>query len=118
MYRRCGHEHCPISYFLRVCLERKIVLGRIVENHLVCPLCGKAGEVHGNWVRPSVASGDLITGLDVENCAGCWDTMARSGIAPGFSRRTGTAGMSSRLYLVLRQSIRTLQPFSVVATAR
>jgi hypothetical protein len=34
-------------------------------------------------VRPGVATGDLMTGLDFENCPGCWDTMTQNGIAPG-----------------------------------
>ena len=54
-----------------------------MENQLVCPECGKTGERTGGWVRPGMAAGDLMTGLDPEECVGCWDVMAKHGIAPG-----------------------------------
>jgi hypothetical protein len=63
-----------------------------MQNHLVCPLCGKTGERSGNWVRPGVAAGDLTTGLDFENCPGCWDMMVQNGIAPGIFTADGNGG--------------------------
>ena len=42
---------------------------------LACQVCGRTAERSGNWVRPGVAAGELITGLDPQNCHGCWDTM-------------------------------------------
>jgi hypothetical protein len=54
-----------------------------MQNPLVCPTCGKTGERSGDWVRPGVAAGDLMSGLDPENCLGCWDAMAQRGISPG-----------------------------------
>jgi len=54
-----------------------------MRSPLVCPVCGKTGRQSGDWVRPGVAAGELMTGLDPQNCPGCWNTMTRNGIAPG-----------------------------------
>lgn len=54
-----------------------------MRSQLVCPVCGRTGQQPGEWVRPGVAAGELMAGLDPQNCLGCWDTMAQSGIAPG-----------------------------------
>lgn len=47
-----------------------------------CPECGKTAKESGTWSKLGF-SGPLITGLDVENCPGCWDTMQRNGAAAG-----------------------------------
>jgi hypothetical protein len=54
-----------------------------MHNPLICPACGRTGQQSGQWVRPGVAAGDLVAGLDPQNCSGCWDTMTHAGIAPG-----------------------------------
>lgn len=54
-----------------------------MQSPLVCPMCSKTGEQSGAWVQPNVAAGELMAGLDPENCVGCWDTMSKNGIAPG-----------------------------------
>ena len=54
-----------------------------MHSPLVCPVCGRTGQESGEWVRPGVAAGELMTGLDPQNCSGCWDTMTKNGIAPG-----------------------------------
>ncbi len=55
-------------------------------------MCGKAGERSGDWVRPGVAAGDLMMGLDPENCSGCWDAMTKEGIAPGIFTANANGG--------------------------
>jgi hypothetical protein len=54
-----------------------------------CPECGRTAEKAGDWVKPGF-TGFLITGLDFENCPGCWDTMARNGAATGILSPDGT----------------------------
>lgn len=54
-----------------------------MHSPLVCPMCGRAGQQSGEWVRPNVAAGELLAGLDPQSCPGCWDTMTQNGIAPG-----------------------------------
>lgn len=54
-----------------------------MHSPLVCPVCGRAGQRSGEWVRPDIAAGELVAGLDPQNCHGCWDTMTKNGIAPG-----------------------------------
>lgn len=54
-----------------------------MRSPLVCTTCGRTGQRSAEWVRPGVASGEIIAGLDPQNCSGCWDTMAQNGIAPG-----------------------------------
>ena len=50
---------------------------------LTCPVCWANGsEVVDQWVRPGVAQGSVLSGLDPENCAACHDTYTRHGIAP------------------------------------
>jgi hypothetical protein len=63
-----------------------------MQAPLTCPTCGKTGERSGDWVRPGVATGDMMTGLDPENCVECWDTMASWGISPGILTSDGHGG--------------------------
>lgn len=53
-----------------------------MSDNLTCRTCGKTGEQTGAFVQPG-ATGTLTTGLDPENCVGCWDLMATNGMAPG-----------------------------------
>jgi hypothetical protein len=62
-----------------------------MRSLLVCPVCGRTGHQSGEWVRPGVAAGELMTGLDPQNCSGCWDTMAQNGIAPSTFITDGTS---------------------------
>jgi len=55
-----------------------------------CPVCGLTGEVTQHWVRPGVASGSFITGLNPSGCAGCHDTLTTYGVAPMEIRGAGT----------------------------
>jgi hypothetical protein len=48
-------------------------------NSATCPECGKTGTVTDGWVRPGVASGTIMTGLDPENCEGCKKTLNKHG---------------------------------------
>ena len=48
---------------------------------LTCPTCGKTGTVTGDWVKPGVASGTIMTGLDPEHCDGCRETLNQNGYA-------------------------------------
>jgi hypothetical protein len=43
-----------------------------------CPVCGRVGEITGQFAAPA-GSGDIMTGLDPENCVGCFDTMKTYG---------------------------------------
>jgi len=54
-----------------------------MSSPMMCPECGKTGKQSGEWVRPGIAAGELIAGLDPETCVGCWDTMSQNGIVPG-----------------------------------
>lgn len=54
-----------------------------MHSPLVCPACGRTGQQSGEWARTGVAAGELMTGLDPQNCPGCWDMMTKNGIAPG-----------------------------------
>jgi hypothetical protein len=62
---------------------------KLTNRHIVmrvdgrtCPVCGRTGEITGSVVVPMTASGNLMTGLDPENCVGCHDTMTTHGRAP------------------------------------
>jgi hypothetical protein len=46
-----------------------------------CPVCGRTVKVDGQWVSYP-ASGTLMTGLDPEDCVGCFDTYRAYGGAP------------------------------------
>lgn len=46
-----------------------------------CPECGKTGTVTGEWERPGIASGTIMTGLDPDNCEGCVKTLNKHGFA-------------------------------------
>ena len=62
-----------------------------MRSSLVCPVCDRIGQQSGEWMLPSVAAGELLAGLDPQNCHGCWDTMAQNGIAPGTFVADGTS---------------------------
>ncbi|CCB73104.1 MULTISPECIES: hypothetical protein [Streptomycetaceae] len=53
----------------------------MAEQTLTCPDCGKVGTVTHEWVKPGVASGTIMTGLDPDNCEGCRETLNKHGYA-------------------------------------
>jgi hypothetical protein len=57
----------------------------------ICPECGRTAEVSGDWVKAGF-TGLLVTGLDFQNCPGCWDTMSQNGAAPGIFTPDGSGG--------------------------
>jgi hypothetical protein len=61
---------------------------------LECPTCGKTSHQAGDMAHGSI-KGVLIGGLDLENCAGCWDTMTESGAAPFRLIPDGNGGHTS-----------------------
>ncbi len=48
---------------------------------LRCNVCGKQGNRSHNWEHIGVASGTLMTGLDPDNCQGCFEVMSSNGMA-------------------------------------
>jgi hypothetical protein len=46
--------------------------------YTTCRMCGLKGEISGTWIKGNF-SGDIISGLNPENCSGCWDLMQQNG---------------------------------------
>jgi len=46
---------------------------------LTCPECGKTGSDAGDWVKPGVAAGPILTGLNTDDCEGCRETLRKHG---------------------------------------
>jgi hypothetical protein len=69
----------------------------VTLSTLQCAVCGKTGTVTNEWVRPGVASGLIMTGLDPENCAGCHNTLRSHGYAPMVIEPHGDGTASFRL---------------------
>jgi hypothetical protein len=43
-----------------------------------CQTCGLTAEISGAWVKGNF-SGETISGLNPQNCSGCWDLMQQNG---------------------------------------
>ena len=56
---------------------------------LTCPECGRVGKVTGRWVKPGVADGDLMEGLDPLACDGCRTVLNSHGYAVVAIQRRG-----------------------------
>ena len=53
----------------------------MAEQTLTCADCNKTGTVTQGWIKPGVASGTIMTGLDPENCDGCREALNKHGYA-------------------------------------
>jgi hypothetical protein len=47
----------------------------VAKQTLMCPECGKIGNVSTQAVAPGVAVFDIMLGLDPFECAGCRETL-------------------------------------------
>jgi len=79
---------------IRPTLNRGVVLDGGHMETFDCPVCKRSGKKEGQW-STSMASGELMIGLDPANCVGCYDTMITRGVAP-IVIQTGVANTVAR----------------------
>jgi hypothetical protein len=74
---------CQVAATLLLKVHRKATdaIEGVMLYNLKCPECGKTGE--RSAMRAAPPRVELVTGLDIEECPGCWDTMYQFGAAPG-----------------------------------